>query len=693
MNFTIENIKQYDNIRIFNVLLSMINKLYNSFKYCGITENVFNNLVLKEIENSKKNYNGEEIYEKYIEKRIRLKLLEYVKALLNTDKCFNVINNYINEKFSKNITYENAIKDIIKLHNFFEKLDFFPNPDLLIELLNNNHVFNKEVEAILTKHYIGIINGNIYEIFDNSLIIIVIESYCEINNIEINEKQISDKEIFEKDSTVSTDIVKDYLKSIGEIPKLSDEESIRLLERIANNDEKAKNKFIETNLRLVVSVAKKYVGRGIPFIDLIQEGNIGLINAIEKFDLKKGTKFSTYAYFWIIQSILRSIYDKARIIRLPFRRIFKVMQYKNAYELLESKYGRTPTFDEIALYLGLSYEEVVELDKIQYDTISTNIFIGEDEDAELEEYIPDDGESVENTTINRLLPDELKNLLVHCNLDEKEIEVLLLRYGFNGEEPLTCEAIGNKFRLSRERIRQIEAKALKKIRRSGYIKKFVPYMSNPEQCLRNIDFFREKYLTENRSLKTYVSKDNVIKKESNGSRRCGPRISRTIFDILGYPKEEVMYIISKLNTEEVELLKLREGENFDDLDASRLNQEQKKSFNKLISVMRMFHEDPDYDKRRKSQSKISINKKIQKVIFEKLVDELDMQEFEVLSLKLGYVDGKCYTTEEIAAYLGINPLEVIEITKKVLSVYQNYLNSMKETSQKIDDGIARRLKR
>lgn len=259
------------------------------------------------------------------------------------------------------------------------------------------------------------------------------------------------------------DPVRMYLKEIGRIPLLSSEEEIELAKRMEEGDEEAKKKLSEANLRLTVSIAKRYSGRGMQFLDLIQEGNLGLIKAVEKFDYRKGYKFSTYATWWIRQSITRAIADQARTIRIPVHMVETMNRVNRTSRRLLQEYGREPTPEEIAEAMNLPVERVLEISKISQEPVSLETPIGEEEDSHLGDFIQDEHIPVPADEAARtLLREQLEKVM--DTLSEREQKVLALRFGLEDGKPHTLEEVGREFQVTRERIRQIEAKALRKLR-------------------------------------------------------------------------------------------------------------------------------------------------------------------------------------------------------------------------------------
>ena len=271
------------------------------------------------------------------------------------------------------------------------------------------------------------------------------------------------------------DPIRMYLKEIGKIPLLSTEEEIELAKRMEKGDEEARKKLAEANLRLVVSIAKRYAGRGMQFLDLIQEGNLGLIKAVEKFDYRKGYKFSTYATWWIRQAITRAIADQARTIRIPVHMVETINRLIRTSRQMVQELGREPTPEELAKKLDMPVERVREIKKISQDPVSLETPIGEEEDSHLGDFIQDDNVTVpQDAATYTLLHEQLMEVLT--TLTEREQKVLRLRFGLDDGRPRTLEEVGRVFHVTRERIRQIEAKALRKLRHPSRSKKLKDYL-------------------------------------------------------------------------------------------------------------------------------------------------------------------------------------------------------------------------
>ena len=350
---------------------------------------------------------------------------------------------------------------------------------------DNNALSVAEIEDILVKK-----NANfdeekkdrLYEALDNAGITIMVEDdepeddkiMSDVDD-EPTEEELENIELSVPEGVSIEDPVRMYLKEIGKVPLLSAEEEKELAMRMETGDEEAKKRLAEANLRLVVSIAKRYVGRGMLFLDLIQEGNLGLIKAVEKFDYKKGYKFSTYATWWIRQAITRAIADQARTIRIPVHMVETINKLIRVQRQLLQELGREPYPEEIAEKMNLPVDRVREIQKISQEPVSLETPIGEEEDSHLGDFIQDDNvpvpaEAAAETMLKEQLDEVLKTLT------EREKKVLRLRFGLDDQRARTLEEVGKEFDVTRERIRQIEAKALRKLRHPSRSRKLKDYL-------------------------------------------------------------------------------------------------------------------------------------------------------------------------------------------------------------------------
>ena len=365
--------------------------------------------------------------------------------------------------------------------------------DEIIEAFSQLDVTDDDIDGLITYFKDKKINVLTDDSGDlDSLVDIEVDENSDGSNLLLDDDlfdEVSENELAEIEKITSegfdsfavgdvkvNDSVKMYLKEIGKVSLLKPDEEIELAKRIIDGDESAKKRLISANLRLVVSIAKHYVGRGMQFLDLIQEGNMGLIKAVEKFDYEKGFKFSTYATWWIRQAITRAIADQARTIRIPVHMVETINKITRVQRLLVQEYGREPTAEEISKKLdgSLTPDRIREIQRIALDPVSLETPIGEEDDSHLGDFIEDkESQSPSEYTTKSLLKDEL--YAVMKDLTDREEKVLRLRYGLDDNRPRTLEEVGREFGVTRERIRQIEAKAIRKLRHPSRAKRFGDY--------------------------------------------------------------------------------------------------------------------------------------------------------------------------------------------------------------------------
>ena len=351
---------------------------------------------------------------------------------------------------------DNTLIDTEIVNYFVGKPDIELNTDMMTKIFD-----------YLDEHHVAVLSET--EEDDEILDDMILED-AEDADIDIEKIDLS-----VPDGVSIEDPVRMYLKEIGKVPLLTAEEEIELAKRMEAGDEKAKQKLAEANLRLVVSIAKRYVGRGMLFLDLIQEGNLGLIKAVEKFDYEKGYKFSTYATWWIRQAITRAIADQARTIRIPVHMVETINKLIRESRQLLQELGREPLPEEIAERMGISVERVREILKISQEPVSLETPIGEEEDSHLGDFIQDQNVPVPaEAAASNLLRDQLNEVL--DTLTEREQKVLRLRFGMDDGRARTLEEVGKEFQVTRERIRQIEAKALRRLRHPSKSRKLKDYL-------------------------------------------------------------------------------------------------------------------------------------------------------------------------------------------------------------------------
>lgn len=726
MEKNIDEIKNMTQHQLETLLSPFIEKERLKYNYINLPQSIYLSK-LKEIEDTMDFSDGKIDIESMIKNCSKRYIVD---TLEKENQAIKVVSNFIKKNIKPQNKYQDNIISFEKIVNFFHDFNFFPPPNLLIELIDKNDTLNKILQDVVENNLEILQKYDIDSKFSDDISKNFIELYCLKNNIEIKK----DDDIQEEDytefitditNTVYTDdSVKMYLQEIHK-PILTKEQEKSLALRIRNGDEKAKELFIERNLRLVIKVARKYTGHGISFLDLIQEGNLGLIKAVDKFDVTKGYKFSTYATCWIRQSIQRSLGDKSRNIRLPVHLYEKVKKYELLKKELSLKFNREPTFEELSKKMRVSIDTIYKYERLEHDTISLNMIVG-DEDSELEDFISLSTESIDNQFIEENLKDVIENLLKNSHLTTKEIDILKLRFGLGTNDPKTLEETGKIYGVSRERIRQIQEKALKKIRRSYNVKELAIYMDNPKEAQKNIDRYRLKYQQQAlQKIKLKDRKESELKmeKQEKTKRKSKDNLYEYFSD---YSKPEVSKVISRLDEDELELLHKRYGDNLlepvkNDIDAD----EKKVIISNIIPRIQRMLEGKKVRRRKnnqKAQSTIveekteetvqpqnSLNKEDYKQIlgifhnpeFLEMTKKKPLDECLIMSLKLGYFQEKCFSTDAIADFLDVDKEYVINVTKQGLTSYKEKLNQMideaiiKETSDnkqpyvKLKDGTKR----
>ena len=721
MDLTLKKIRTMNSDQILESLLSIIDAIYNKFAFANLSKQDYYNMVIKEIENTKSSFNSDKNYVDYLKKITESKMIEMIKTkLLDHNESIRILNNYIQITVKKTDDYNVIMKQIRAFNSFLEKYNYVPTPEILIELINKNENLNDLIKIIFLKNKDMIVSGDIEKLTDNNTLILLLEAYCLINNIEI--KQSEENNIYYDDDLKLTDSVKIYLREIGEYPLLSIEQQRDLALKILDGDNKARELFINSNLRLVVNVAKRYIGNGLTFLDLIQEGNLGLITAVDKYDVKKGFNFSTYAIWWIRQAITKAIEYKGRTIRIAAHVYEKVQLYKKVFRNLEIKLNREPTINEIADEMELSVSEVSDLQQLQIDVVSINAIIGDEKEKELENFIVSSDESPEDIATKENMKQDINNLLISCNLKPRERDILILRYGLDGKEPMTLVEIGKIYNLTRERVRQIESNALKKIRKSNFVKRLVDYTESPTKSLLNIEMYRQIYKEDGNSNRAFL-------------RRFGDKIEDyevvgklpSIYQLFGgYSKEQIDLMLTKLTEEERKLITLRYGDDLEKPKATKLSKEEsRKYYGVLVPKMKRLLSNPDkvrktrrenlkHEKNKIEDSNISVSEKnstdisveqskrdipasfdkkididniqdndtllayMKKSLLDDMMKNLTTKELIIMQLFLGYVDGKYFTIDYISEFLKIDRIEVLNTIKKALFLNEKkFLELMK----------------
>ena len=563
------------------------------------------------------------------------------------------------------------------------------------------------------------LSKDVTELITSNKALELYDIYCVNNNIEM-DIELDEFEYFVNDNTSDFDNLKLYFADVdSKYRKLSKDEQLELFNRYKNGDTKAFDTLIECNLKLVVSISLKFLNRGLELSDLIEEGNIGLINAINKFDVTKNTKFSTYATYWIKQNISKAIASKSRTVRLPFHLYEKLGKFHKVINKLSKELNREPEIFEIAKEMNISEEKVIEYYNLSFDTVSINSIVG-DEDTELEYFIDDKNENVENNYINKELSEHIKKLLEKANLTDKEKTIIKLRYGFYGRV-YKLEEIGKMFNCTRERIRQIENRVIRILRGNPYLKSLINYADNPNKIEKVLNI-EPKPVNVNTALVEIVNKKKKLKEEIKEEvveevkeDESEEEINEEELKNLEAIKEENieckdLYVQAKnllkqcsLTQKEIIIIMLRFGfykkiytleeigqmfncsrerirriENriFDKLKSKPHANE---AMNSLINQFEIIKEKKKYlsnkAKAKSEKTYIFLNKISIDNILKKCV--LSQLEKDVVLLRCGVMSNKIITNNEISKILNISVNEVTTILNDALyqmNMYKDYLN-------------------
>lgn len=591
---------------IFESLSKEFRSIYQCFQYIGLSEPEYYSFVLKTINKTQKNYSEDVPYSKFIENQVCSQLSKKVTKLLTDSKTsYTIVDNYIKQVFVPTDNCQGAIRNFNKLDAFFEERHYIPIPNMVADLIHNNTEFSQMLELILNQFYSEITAGKKEGILSNESLSLMMETYCDLKDIEIVDSTDTYVYDYEDGTAGLPSSVVMYLRELSK-PLLSMQQEKELGKRIKQGDLEARNQLVEGNLKLVVSIAKRYLGKGLSFLDLIQEGNIGLMKAADKFEPDQGLRFSTYATWWIRQAVTRAIADHGRNIRIPVHIWEKIGKYKKTLGKLEKSLGRVPNLEEIAKEMGLSLAQIKKLHKMQMDTVSINTLIGDDEESELEDFIPSAEQTPEEILIDSDLEVEVRKLLTIVNLSEREKEVITLRFGLGGKAPMTLEEVGAVFHVTRERIRQIEAKAMRKLRNTRHKNLVEGYVELPDKSQTKSSVTEDKQkgidFIPRGNKKRNLLREKIEREEENMKK------VKTIYQYLG-AKEEVDALLLKLNDEERDLITLRYGDDLENPVSGKMTKEQtEKFYGSLIPKMKRMLANPDGKRKGGKAKKASVEK-------------------------------------------------------------------------------------
>lgn len=660
MKLTLQNIKNSDIQKIYNELLPNISKIYKQNCLLNITKEEIDNIVFEVIKKSQSDYDESVNYIDYIKKNIKIRLSLLLKSKLEDNTfAFNLISNYIN---TQNLNINN-ISEVLEffenLNKYIKRIGYVLNVDVVINLINKNELFRNCIDRFYQKNINIILKNKLEDVYSNETITTAVDVYCMLNNIEITEDE-------EKSSTFESSDLEDsiniYLKEIGEIPILSSDEEKELAKKMISGDEKAREIFIKRNLKLVVSIAKKYQNKGLDMLDLIQEGNIGLMTAVSKFDVNKNVKFSTYATWWIRQAITRGITDKGRNIRIPVHINEDLIKIRKHTYLFEARENRKPSIAELSQEMKISESRITEALKYQNDTISTNALIGEKDDAELGDFVPSNDDPLEDVIYLKDLKEKIDEIFESAKLTDKEKDVIILRFGLDNLGCRTLEEVGKKHNVTRERIRQIEAKALRKLKKSHYVKGFNP---KEEEISSFIDNSFRNHFTINKQ-----------EKELTINQRKELNTKETIYDVFApYSKDEIMQAIFELNNEERKIIISKFGYNLDMPINKSLIYLENDSFREYLfpKIKRLLlhingieiNSCEEYNDMAKTDIQAMYDF-LKTPKFHRINQSLKVPEAMIFALKFGMVNNKKYSNHAISTLLSIPVVKIEETIVDIL---------------------------
>lgn len=676
MSLTYDNYSEMSTDELFEKLLPTIKSIYKSYEYTGISFDEYSDIVIKVLAKSRPSSD----FLSYVKNDIKKEVdLEVGKLLTDGDRSIDVISQYIEKQLPGVSNYGDSVRAFRKLDAFFKKYDFVLDVNSLSKLIEGNDKFLAMINYAFDEKRADIVKGNSNEVFDNNFLIFSILTYCDLKDIKVEENvEVLNADDFYDTNSKDLDTLKLYLNDIGRIPLLTAEDEKELAYKISLGDMAARSKFIESNLRLVVKVAKKYRNYGLPFMDLIQEGNCGLMRAVERFDGTMGVKFSTYAMYYISVAMSRAIANDSRTIRIPANKFETLRKYKAAVDDLQKKYCKNFSVEEIAQLLGKSVPYVKEMEELCKEPVSLNAFVSYDGDSELESFIPNDDKSVDEQVVLNNLPSELSEFFNSCKLSERHKMVLLLRFGILDGHLWTLEEIGKKYGVSRESIRQSEIRALKLIRNSKDIEKFSVYLDNPDKALVKLKEFRDLEEKKKRKKKVYPKTGKKGK------------YLQSIYEYFDeFDKMTIDSVISTLNPDERSLLTLRYGDDLENPVSHGLSKRDASRFyGSLMPRMRKKLESMNFPSTLEKEEKdeddvvdnvsylndeVTICNDFNRTDYIKLINIIKVPEYKlvinelgvkttmIMSIYFGLVDGKQFSIEAISKFFNTTPNDVENI--------------------------------
>lgn len=614
---------------------------------------------------------------------------------ITDDKIIDVLNDYLNKCVSVSDNYEDNIIELKKITSSFRDFDI-DFSSYYLKLMDNNKLCS--LIRCLCKSNRDFLKTHIYY-SDDEILVMLLSGYCLKNGIEID----NDSVVTNSNNIADLpDSIKMYFKEISKYPLLSTLETEEFIVRAKSGDKVARDKLINSNLRLVVSIAKKYANKGVPLLDLIQEGNIGLINTIDKFDLNMGCRFSTYATWWIRQAVSRASYELSRNIKVPIHLQENVLKFNRVSEKLSIKLSRRPKIEEIAEDMGISVSKAILLNSLKDDAISLNSMVSDERDGvELLEFVSSDSDIYDESENNNMIADT-DELFNNTLLTDKERKILLLRFGFL-DRIYTLEEIGKEWGYTKERVRQIESKAISKFICSSNVNSLTLYMDNPERAFAAIEGYRESV--------AFGNIKNNIADYYNG------KVKNLYDQFVPFSKLQVDNMVSRLSYNERKLLRMRYGDDLtraekDDNWTSTLSERLYKVIPKMRKILKNIKKHPDKVLSRGELQVLFSEMDNDRILIDSIIEEemngvlslnlIDSKQFDLLNsmlmsvsemidfmptseaalayARLKVVDGEFVTDQDVANEFGVCVGTVRRATLKALDIYKKKIYKSDETT-------------
>lgn len=483
-----ENLKNTSVQSLYIMLKDIIDNEYEKYIYAIKDRNTYDAIVYRTLGFIKENFrhSNNSNFHNYFLNSLENAIDEYILRMMQSDEnlAAEISLSYIEKSIIVANSYEESYKEVEKITSFFEEIAYRPSIDLCIKLLSSDKIF-LNIKILVEQNMEIIKNGKLFLEYDDSLYLLFIEAYCTVNNIACNIDLLPQEDDEPYYSTGNT--LHSYILEATKLALPPEKTMLLLYSYNSSRDEKIKNMIVEGNLKLVISIAKRYKTKELELLDLIQEGNIGLITAIDRFKPELGYQFSTYATWWIRQAIISAIANLGRNIRIPIYVQDDIRKYRRIELKLYNDLSRKPSIEEIAAEMKVDPEEVIKLSKLQNDTVSLNSNISNDsEDGELGDFIADETD-IQGETMRKALIYSVRKMLKNAKLDDREKEIIVHLYGLGGVKKKTLEEVGNIYGISRERVRQIREQIFRKIIRNKNAKELAVFMDNPEAARQHID--------------------------------------------------------------------------------------------------------------------------------------------------------------------------------------------------------------